>query len=123
MGVYLLGADRPVVKDAGFDHGIHFDTADRNLFGPWKRIFFIPRAKLVVVFPEANDRLELYRFDVDEALDKSGLDYLLVTSRPPATAKRGGEFTYQVVVKSKKGQVKYQLTPARKGCRCPPEGS
>ncbi len=122
LGVYLLGTNRPVLKDAGFDHGIQFDTADRNLFGPWKRIFFIPRAKLVVVFPEANDRLELYRLDVDEALDKSGLDYLLITSRPRATAKRGGEYTYQLVVKSKKGQVKYKLDSGPEGMQVSPEG-
>src|SRR5262245_16903314 len=72
------------VRDAGFDHGIHFDGWDRTQFGPWKRVFFIPRAKLIVLFPEGNDRLELYPFDVESALEKSGLDYLLVSSRPPA---------------------------------------
>ena len=122
LGVYLPGIEQPLVKDAGFDHGIHFDSWDRNFFGPWKRIFFVPRAKLVIVFPDGNDRLELHRLDVDEALDKSGLDYLLVTSRPPATAKRGAEYMYQVVVKSKKGQVKYQIDSGPEGLRVSPEG-
>ena len=103
------------MKDAGFDHGIHFDSWDRQLFGPWKRIFFIPRAKLIVLFPESNDHLELYRLDVEEALEKSGQEYLLVTSRPPVSAKRGAEYTYQLDVKSKKGDVKYQLNSSPKG--------
>ena len=85
IGVYMQGNDRPLVKDAGFELGVHYD---RGTFGPWKRIYFIPRAKLIAVFPESNDRLELHHFDVEEALEKSGLDYLLVTSRPPTTAKR-----------------------------------
>jgi hypothetical protein len=118
----MLGLDRPLVKDAGFEHGIHFDGWDRNFFGPWKRIYFIPRAKLVVVFPEGNDRLELYHVDVEEALDKSDLDYLLVTSRPSAIARRGTEYTYQVTVKSKKGQVKYQIGSGPEGLQVSPEG-
>ena len=85
IGVYMQGNDQPLVKDVGFELGVHYD---RGTFGPWKRVFFIPRAKLIVVFPESNDRLEFADFDVEEALEKSGLDYLLVTSRPPATAKR-----------------------------------
>ena len=93
IGIYMQGNDQPLVKDVGFEHGVHYD---RGTFGPWKRIFFIPRAKLIVVFPESNDRLELHHFDVEEALEKSGLDYLLVTSRPPATAKRGAEYSYQM---------------------------
>src|SRR5262249_22484815 len=48
-------------------------------------------------------------FDVDEALEKSGIDYLLVTSPPPLTARKGADYTYQLVVKSKKGGVRYRL--------------
>jgi hypothetical protein len=122
LAVYLLGNEQPLVKDVGFTHGIHFDGWDRNFFGPWKRIFFIPRAKLIIVFPESNDRLELHRFDVEEALEKSGLDYLLVTSRPPATATRGGEYTYQVAVKSKAGGVRYQLAAGPERLEVSPGG-
>src|SRR5262249_9428309 len=95
---------------------------DRTQFGPWKRVFFIPRAKLIVLFPEGNDRLELYPFDVESALEKSGLDYLLVSSRPPALAKRGAEYTYQIAVKSNKGGVNYQLSSGPEGMEVSPEG-
>ena len=123
LGVYLLGNDQPLVKDAGFTHGVHFDGWDRNFFGPWKRIFFIPKANLVVVFPESSDRLELHRFDVDEALKKSGRDFLLVTSRPPLTARRGAAFAYPVGVKSSKGGVKFRLASGPEGMTVSPTGA
>jgi hypothetical protein len=122
LTISLQGNDQPLVKDAGFDHGVHFDGWDRELFGPWKRVFFIPRAKVIVVFPDGNDRLELYPFDVEAALDRSGLDYLLITSRPPAQAKRGAEYTYQATAKSKKGGVKYQLSSGPEGMEVSPAG-
>ena len=122
LTVYLLGNEQPLVKDVGFTHGIHFDSWDRTTFGPWKRVFFIPRAKLIVVFPEGNDRLELHPFNLDEALDKSNLDYLLVTSLPLKTAKRGAEYTYQITAKSKKGNVKYQFGSGPEGLEVTPTG-
>lgn len=122
LAVSLLGNELPLVKDAGIDHGIHFDGWDRNFFGPWKRVFLLPKANLVVVFPESNDRLELHRFDVDKALEKSGRDYLLVTTRPPLTAKRGAEFVYRVGVKSNKGGVKFEISSGPEGMTVSPKG-
>jgi hypothetical protein len=122
LAVYMLGQEQPLVKDAGVKHGVHFDGWDREMFGPWKRIYFIPRAKVIVVFPDGNDRLELYPFDVEAALEKSGLDYLLVSSRPTTTAKRGAEYTYQITAKSKKGDVKYHLSAGPPGMEVSPTG-
>ena len=122
LAVYLLGSELPLVKDASIDHGIHFDSWDRNFFGPWKRVFLIPKANLVVVFPESNDRLELHRFDVDKALEKSGRDYLLVTSRPSMTAKRGAEFVYPMSVKSNKGGVTFEISSGPEGMTVSPKG-
>jgi S1-C subfamily serine protease len=122
IALYLLNHEEPIVKDVGVAHDIRFDGWDRNPFGPWKRIFFIPRAELIVIFPESNDRLELHHFDLNEALDNSGLDYLLVTSQPPTTARRGTEFRYQVVVKSRKEGVKYQVNSGPPGLEVSPTG-
>ncbi len=123
LSVYLLGNEQPLVKDAGVPHGIHFDGWDREEFGPWKRLYLIPRANLIVVFPDGNDRLELYPFNVEAALEKSGLNYLLVTSQPPRTAKRGAEFAYQITTKSKKGDVKYTLSSGPPGMEVSATGS
>jgi hypothetical protein len=87
-----------------------------------QRVHFIPDAKLVVTIPGTNDQLILHRFDVEEALAKSGIDYLVVTSRPPATASRGSLYSYQLAVKSKKGGVKYRLDAGPEGMKVSPEG-
>jgi hypothetical protein len=74
-----------------------------------QRVFFIPAAKAIITVPQGNDQLILYRFDPEAELERSGVDYLVVTSRPPLTAKKGQELVYQLAVKSKKGGVKYKL--------------
>src|SRR5205823_2304031 len=74
-----------------------------------KRVLFAPEAKTIAVLPLSSDRLVVHRFDVDEALDKAGIDYLFVVSRPPVAAYKGTPFVYTPVVKSKKGGVKLKL--------------
>ncbi len=80
-----------------------------------QRIHFLPAAKVVVAVPKTNDRLILYRFDPEAALEKSNLDYLVVTSQAPPAARAGQEYAYQLAVKSKKGGVKYRLDSGPKG--------
>src|SRR5262249_31130511 len=80
-----------------------------------KRINYIPEAKVIVTIPSTDDKLILYRFDIDQALEKSDVDYLVVTSQPPPTARKGQLYQYQLVVKSKKGGVKYKLESGPKG--------
>src|SRR5262249_57896922 len=90
--------------------------------GTDRRVHFIPDAKLLVTIPDTKDKLVLHRFDLDAALDKAGIDYLFVTSRPPALAGKGIEYRYQIAVKSKKGGVKYKLDAAPKGMSVSPAG-
>ena len=80
-----------------------------------QRLHFLPAAKLVVAIPNTNDRLVLYPFDPEAALEKSNVDYLVVTSRPPPSAKKGQEYVYTLSVKSKKGGVTYKLDSGPKG--------
>jgi serine/threonine protein kinase len=122
LAIYVLGQEGPLVRNAGIAHGLQFDNQDRTAFGPWKRIFFIPSAKVIIILPDGNDRLELYRFDVDQALEASGVDYLLVSSQPLPSVKRGAEFSYQLVVKSKKGGVQYRLGSGPPGMEVSPAG-
>ncbi len=76
---------------------------------PYQRVMLVPAAKLLVVVPASNDRLVLHRFDLDEIMDKSGIDYLYVTSDPPASVARGARLDYAIKVRSKKGGVKYKM--------------
>jgi hypothetical protein len=57
----------------------------------------------------------LFKFDPEEALEKSGLDYLLVSSHPPRAVKAGTTFSYPIVVKSKQGGVTFTLDSGPKG--------
>jgi len=51
----------------------------------------------------------LYKFDADAALEKSGLDYLIITSQPPAEVKAGTTFTYPIKIKAKDKKVTFRL--------------
>ena len=108
IGVYLNGDARPLCRANDIELWDDINPWDREKITHDKRIHFIPDARVIVTLPPTNDRLILYRLDVEEALEKSGIDYLIVTSRPPA-AVRGTEFSYQLKVKSKKGVQKYRV--------------
>jgi S1-C subfamily serine protease len=114
--VYLVGDPRPLatlpeVSELGTD----LDAWGRTTLTLDKRLHFVPEAKVIITLPKENDRLVLRRFDVDEALAKSGVDYLLVTSDPPASARRGATYRYQMAVKSRKGGVECRLGSGPKG--------
>jgi hypothetical protein len=124
VAVHMLGDSRPLVtlNDLdGLEAPGRFGLGGASL--PLdKRLFLIPQAKLVVVVPHTADRLLLHRFDLDEALEKSGIDYLLVTSQPVTGAARGKRYQYQLAVKSKKGGVKFKLESGPKGMSVTPRG-
>jgi hypothetical protein len=85
--------------------------------GPWinhdltldKRIQFLPAFKLLVTIPLTNDKLELHPLDLDQALARSSVDYLFVTSQPPHVAYRGSNFSYQLAVMSRKKGLTYSV--------------
>jgi hypothetical protein len=87
-----------------------------------KRVHLFPDSKLLLTIPSTNDRLLLSRFDLDELLEKGGTDYLLITSRPLTTAIQGKLYTYNISVKSKKGEVKYRLDGAPDGMKVSADG-
>jgi hypothetical protein len=54
-------------------------------------------------------------------MDKAGVDYLMVLSRPPL-AKAGKDFSYKLDVRSNKGGVKVKLELGPDGLKVSPEG-
>ena len=106
---------QPIAKLDKAEHGLTFDGWDREGFGPWKRVFFVPDAKVIAVLPPSNDRVVLYKFDADEALEKSGLDYLIITSQPPAEVRAGTNFTYPVKIRAKDKKATFRLDNGPKG--------
>src|SRR5262249_842521 len=119
--LHLTGDGRPLASVTD-DEPLFPSQAAAGELAQDKRLHFIPAGKLVVFVPASNDKLVLRRFDLDEALDKAGIDFLLVTSQPPTQAKPGTAVDYQLAVKSKKGGVKYKLESGPPGMKLSAEG-
>ncbi len=80
-----------------------------------KRIHFFPDVNLLVTIPASPDKLVLRELNVTNALEKADIDYLFVTSSPPASGERGETYEYQIEVQSKKGGLRYFLDSAPVG--------
>jgi len=119
---FLGGTDRQLANVEGVSNEQIAYGGNRDKLTPDQRVFFIPDAKLVVTIPGTNDRLILHRFDVDQELEKSGIDYLLVTSQPVVQAVKGQPYRYDLAVKSKKGGVKCKLESGPAGMKVTPDG-
>ena len=109
LTVRMVGQSRFIARFDQFGHGLRVDDHDCRSMGAWRRMFFIPQANLFVTLPASNDRLILRRFDVEAALEKSGIEYLVVSSQAPSSAKIGATYTYPVVVKAKNGPATVKL--------------
>lgn len=96
-------------------HGREVMTLDR-------RIYFMPQYGVLITLPSSNKSLALHRLDLEKALNDSGIDYLYVTTRAPAVVKAGGTFRYQIRTKSRKGDVKHELTSGPNGMRVSDDG-
>jgi len=86
-----------------------------------KKVLFTTEGKLIAVLDKTGNKLLLHRFDLEAALEKAGVDYLFVTSRPPV-AEPGKPFTYTPVVKSKRGGVTFKLDAGPAGMKITPNG-
>src|SRR5262245_2259863 len=107
--VHVAGDPRPAIPLPQVDVPREINQWDREPFGNDKRYHLNPDARLLVYIPDTNDQLMLHKLNVEEELNRSGIDYLYVASQPPAQVTRGGQFRYQVVVKSRKGDLKYHV--------------
>ncbi len=124
LGIYMLGdsrrlytvTDLPAITEGIFARGntsISFD----------KRIHFHPEADLIITIPPTADRLHLRKFDLNQALEESGIDYLIVTSRPPLSVKAGESLRYVLAVQSKKGGLKYKVEAGPEGMQFTDDGA
>jgi hypothetical protein len=123
LSFHLPGDGRAVVtysKVEGLD--LIPDRPGITLLPLDQRVFLVPQANLLAILSGGGEMLCLQRFDLDAALDKSGIDYLVVTSQPEGTAMRGTPFEHHVQVKSKKGKVTFKLGAAPKDLKLTPEG-
>src|SRR5439155_20628360 len=94
----------------------------RSSLPPEQRIWFIPRANVIASVGEGNNQILLRRFNVLEALEKAGIDYLFVTSTPPPNGARGMVYRYTMQAASKRGSVKYSLASGPEGMTVSSDG-
>ena len=120
--VHIAGEERPLITLADIQMAETGDRFAQDSVGSDRRYILIPDAKMLVVLPQTNNKIVIHRFDVEEAMDKAGIDFLYVTSRPPLSAGRGKTFNYQIAVKSKKGGVKYKLEAGPDGMKVASDG-
>ncbi len=120
--LYALGDARPLALLPDLELGMMKAVPRPGDLPVDKRVHFLPDAKMIVSLPDPPDKLVLTRFDVEQALQNSAVDYLLVTSQPPAWVKRGTDLTYQMAVKSKKGGVTCKLESGPKGMEVSADG-
>lgn len=120
--LYMFGDNRPLVtiQDLEIAGQVYGHFVDRLTVQ--KRLFLVPDAHVIATLLPSNDRIELRRFNVDEALDASGVDYLLVASQAPPHAELGKLYSYAMKVKSKRGGVKYSLDAAPEGMKVSADG-
>ena len=99
-----------------------FNFHGHDPFGCDRRIYLVPSAKLLIVVPTTQDRLVLYRVDIEELLAKSDRDYLVVLSQAPREASRGKTYSYPINVKSRKGGVICNIESGPKGMHVSRQG-
>jgi hypothetical protein len=121
IGVYVDGDSRPLLTlpDVLVEIGSRSSRTRPQID---KAVWFIPDAHLLVTIPPSRDMLSLRRINLEQALDKSEVDYLFVASRPPRTAKPGSGYQYRLTVKSKRGDARFQVASGPTGMTISPEG-
>jgi S1-C subfamily serine protease len=87
-----------------------------------QHVFLAPNSGKLAVIPATDDRIEFYRLKMDELMKTATGDFIIVTSKPPADAKRGVELHYQLTAKSKNGGLTYHLNSGPAGAKLTASG-
>ncbi len=108
VSLFELTIGRAVLTLSGVE-GLDLPRQSMEMAPFRQRLFAFPSQGWFVTIPLAGDRLCLRRFDLERALDESGIDYLLFSSEPPRLVEPGRPFEYRVKVLSRRGQPKIRL--------------
>ena len=120
--VHGAGNDRALaVVDLTSVGSLH-DQFAQQILSPDKRIHFVPSAHTIVTIAPSNTKLILHRFNLDEALAKSGVDFLYVTNQPISSVTHGAAYECPILVKSKRGGVRFRIESGPLGMKVAPDG-
>ena len=117
LTVHLAGDIAPlaVLPDMGERLGVARDRSRPPKLDMDQRVYLVPGAEVLAVLPDTLDCVVVRRFNLEEELKKSGIDYLVVVSRPPRAVRPGATFEYQLDVRSKAGRVECRLDSGPSG--------
>lgn len=87
------------------------------------RLHYFPDMDLLAYLPATNSQVVLHRVHLQQALDKSTLDYLLITSQPRNTAKQGDFYQYQLNAKAKQLPIQTSIEVGPEGMTITPQGT
>jgi hypothetical protein len=124
VAVYLLGESRPLLNltDLKLPQKAPGEYTWNDALDLYQRVLFIPEAGVIITIPDSNDALNVRKFDLDQELADSGVDYLFVASTPIETAKLGETYQYPIKIKSKVGGLVFQLDSSPAGMTITKEG-
>jgi hypothetical protein len=115
LSLHIVGEDKPLATIGGSELNLDALWKSSSAIKIDKRFHFHPNVNMLAFIPASNDRVVYYRVDAEQALQKSGVDFFVVSPGTPPAVKRGQVFTYQVGAKSRKGGLKYRLELGPKG--------
>jgi hypothetical protein len=124
INLHLAGEERVLASFPGvLPTPIERRERDRNpATVGMQRIFYIPSANILVTMPLTNDHVIVRAIDLDAVLEKSEVDYLYFKSLPVVSAVAGKTYQYTLAVKSKRGNVKYQVASGPEGMKISESG-
>jgi hypothetical protein len=125
VSLKMIGENKPLLDLSDFA-GLdvpknHNQTVARGL-QLYDRVFLVPDAKALAILHGTHDKITIHKLDVESALDKAGIDFLFVTSRPGG-AVCGKVYSYKPEVKSRKGGVKVKLDAGPDGMKVAADGT
>jgi len=114
MQVYASGSITPIgpVGDfPGLSEGSQAISGARGRtpFVFDRHIVFDPSHGRIILIPSEHDRVIQRDFDLEQLLEASGVDYLVVTSRPDTNVIPGETWRYKIETLSNAGGIKFTL--------------
>ncbi|MCM2372123.1 putative Ig domain-containing protein [Aporhodopirellula aestuarii] len=122
--LHVAGSTTPLLtlQDIQIRPGAYGDFHGRELMTLDRRLIFAPKANLIVTLPDSNKSLELHQVDLEKEFDASDVSYLYVASRPPTTLNAGNLYRYQIDVRSRAGDLSYELASGPQGMKVSTKG-
>lgn len=122
--LHIEGHDAPLLTMKDFGLGDVFPQTNRTgrTISFDRRLNFSTDLSLIATLPPSNDRIHIRKFNLGELLNKADVDYLFVDSQPPVKTFVGSALDYPINVRSKRGEVQFELMSGPKGMSVSDEG-